>query len=184
MLTSLSPCITEEGFRMLPASGIDMKMIRLWHSTAQSNDISAGRSCLLRLYCWHWLLGACILTMYVAWLYGIYVPDLQFTVHDKDSAEYWSCMSEIFPTLLRSCTENSPYDRPFKTVVPLWCHAPFEPEGILRYVDSVQILGTSCLSSESLTLHTVIAVPYLQFFLQSLEFMDRCMVLGFQFQDL
>ncbi|KAK8589260.1 hypothetical protein V6N12_023662 [Hibiscus sabdariffa] len=89
MLTSLSPYITEEGFRMLRASGVDMKMIRWWHSTAQSNDISAGRFCLLRLYCWHWLLGACILTMYLAWLYGTYVPDLQFTVHDKDGADYW-----------------------------------------------------------------------------------------------
>lgn len=37
-----------------------------------------------------------------------------------------------FSKVLQACTENSPYEGPFQIDAPSWCHAPFEPEGILR----------------------------------------------------
>ncbi|WJX80086.1 heparan-alpha-glucosaminide N-acetyltransferase [Trifolium repens] len=40
---------------------------------------------IFKLYYWHWLVAACILTVYLALLYGIHVPDWQFTVHNPDS---------------------------------------------------------------------------------------------------
>ncbi|BAT81965.1 hypothetical protein VIGAN_03189000 [Vigna angularis var. angularis] len=53
----------ESGFSHAPDNltyGVDMKQIR-------------------------WQVGACILAVYLALLYGMYVPDWQFTVHNPDS---------------------------------------------------------------------------------------------------
>ncbi|GLT68676.1 hypothetical protein SLA2020_408850 [Shorea laevis] len=36
-----------------------------------------------------------------------------------------------------SCTENSPYEGPLRKDAPSWCHAPFEPEGILSSISSL-----------------------------------------------
>jgi hypothetical protein len=33
-------------------------------------------------------MGACILVIYLAVIYGTYVPHWQFTVNDRDSADY------------------------------------------------------------------------------------------------
>ncbi|KAK9016952.1 hypothetical protein V6N11_079444 [Hibiscus sabdariffa] len=162
--------------------GVDMRMIRfcgilqriafaylvvalaeIFLKDAQSNDTPAGHFSVFRLYCWHWLLGACILIMYLALLYGTYVPDWQFTVRDKDSADFGrvftvacnvrgkldppcNAVGYIDRKVLginhmyrkpawrryKACTENSPYEGPFKNDAPSWCRAPFEPEGILR----------------------------------------------------
>ena len=40
----------------------------------------------------------------------------------------------IFSEVLQACNENSPYEGPFRKDAPSWCYAPFEPEGILRFV--------------------------------------------------
>ncbi|XP_015570418.1 heparan-alpha-glucosaminide N-acetyltransferase isoform X2 [Ricinus communis] len=37
----------------------------------------------------------------------------------------------------KACTENSPYDGPFLINAPSWCHAPFEPEGILSSISAI-----------------------------------------------
>ncbi|XVF31383.1 hypothetical protein REPUB_Repub16aG0141400 [Reevesia pubescens] len=167
--------------------GVDMKMIRfcgilqriafaylvvalaeIFLKDTQAKDIAAGHFSVFRLYCWHWLVGACMLIMYLALLYGTYVPDWQFTVHNKDSAEYGKVFTvacnvrgkldppcnavgyidrEVLginhmyqrPAWRRSkaCTENSPYEGPFKNGAPSWCHAPFEPEGILSSISAI-----------------------------------------------
>ncbi|OMP03292.1 hypothetical protein COLO4_10523 [Corchorus olitorius] len=167
--------------------GVDVKMIRfcgilqriafaylvvalaeIFLRLSPSKDVSAGHFSVFRLYCWQWLVGACILVMYLALLYGTYVPDWQFTVLDKNSPEYGKVFSvtcnvrgklnppcnavgyidrEVLginhmyqrPALRRSkaCMENSPYEGPFKTGAPSWCHAPFEPEGILSSISAV-----------------------------------------------
>ncbi|TYI57846.1 hypothetical protein E1A91_D11G311300v1 [Gossypium mustelinum] len=167
--------------------GVDMQMIRfcgilqriafaylvvalaeIFLKDAQSNDIAAGYCSVFRLYCWHWLLGACILILYLAMLYGIYVPDWQFAVHDKESAVYGrvfavdcnvrgklnppcNAVGYIDREILginhlylkpawrraKACTDNSPYEGPFKNDAPSWCHAPFEPEGILSSISAV-----------------------------------------------
>ncbi|XP_040935817.1 heparan-alpha-glucosaminide N-acetyltransferase isoform X2 [Gossypium hirsutum] len=167
--------------------GVDMQMIRfcgilqriafaylvvalaeIFLKDAQSNDIAAGYCSVFRLYCWHWLLGACILILYLAMLYGTYVPDWQFAVHDKESADYGrvftvdcnvrgklnppcNAVGYIDREILginhmylkpawrraKACTVNSPYEGPFINDAPSWCHAPFEPEGILSSISAV-----------------------------------------------
>ncbi|CAN1355918.1 Heparan-alpha-glucosaminide N-acetyltransferase [Linum perenne] len=37
----------------------------------------------------------------------------------------------------KPCTPNSPHEGPFRDDSPSWCHAPFEPEGILSSISAV-----------------------------------------------
>ncbi|KOM24853.1 hypothetical protein LR48_Vigan1453s000100 [Vigna angularis] len=114
------------------------------------------------------LVGASILAVYLALLYGMYVPDWQFTVHNPDSIYNGTTLTvtcgvrgkldppcnvvgyidrEVLginhmykhPAWRRSeaCTENSPYEGPFKRSAPSWCYAPFEPEGILSSISAI-----------------------------------------------
>lgn len=87
--------------------GVDMKMIRwcgilqrialaylvvalveIFTKNPQENYESSSSFSIFRKYCWHWLFGACVVTVYLAILYGIYVPDWQFTVQDRDNPNY------------------------------------------------------------------------------------------------
>ncbi|CAI9103428.1 OLC1v1001902C1 [Oldenlandia corymbosa var. corymbosa] len=84
---------------------------------------------IFKIYMWHWVLGACVLIIYLAVLYGTYVPDWQFTVHNEASTE--------FGKLLTACTYSSPGAGPFRSDAPTWCLAPFEPEGILSSISAI-----------------------------------------------
>ncbi|CAL1407477.1 unnamed protein product [Linum trigynum] len=91
--------------------GVDMKRIRLcgilqriafaylivalveiFTKDSRANDMKdespPGTFSIFRLYCWHWVVAAWILIIYLAVLYGTYVPDWQFTIHNKDSPDY------------------------------------------------------------------------------------------------
>ncbi|KOM52833.1 hypothetical protein LR48_Vigan09g149200 [Vigna angularis] len=179
----------EGGFSHAPDNltyGVDMKQIRwcgilqrialaylvvalveIFSRSAQDRDPSTQLS-ILKLYYWHWQVGACILAVYLALLYGMYVPDWQFTVHNPDSIYNGTTLTvtcgvrgkldppcnvvgyidrEVLginhmykhPAWRRSeaCTENSPYEGPFKRSAPSWCYAPFEPEGILSSISAI-----------------------------------------------
>ncbi|WVY94385.1 hypothetical protein V8G54_033473 [Vigna mungo] len=98
--------LLQGGFSHAPDNltyGVDMKQIRwcgilqrialaylvvalveIFSRSAQDRDPPTQIS-ILKLYYWHWLVGACILAVYLALLYGMYVPDWQFTVHNPDS---------------------------------------------------------------------------------------------------
>ncbi|ONK62968.1 uncharacterized protein A4U43_C07F10030 [Asparagus officinalis] len=43
---------------------------------------------IFKLYCWQWLLGICILGIYLIVIYTTYVPDWVYTVKDIDSRDY------------------------------------------------------------------------------------------------
>ncbi|KAJ6757142.1 HEPARAN-ALPHA-GLUCOSAMINIDE N-ACETYLTRANSFERASE-LIKE PROTEIN (DUF1624) [Salix koriyanagi] len=140
-------------------------LIEIFTKKEQTKELPPGWPSIFKLYSSQWLMGACILVIYMAAIYGTYVPNWQFTVQDRDSADYGKvftvecavrgnldppCNAVGFidrktlginhmyqhPAWKRSeaCTENSPYEGPFRTSAPSWCKAPFEPEGILRFV--------------------------------------------------
>ncbi|CAL9111232.1 unnamed protein product [Musa textilis] len=87
--------------------GVDMKQIRwcgilqrialaymvvavleiLTKDTKFENQSTTSCS-LFKLYYWQWLFAACVLAIYFAVIYGTYVPDWEFTVHDSDSQDY------------------------------------------------------------------------------------------------
>ncbi|KAJ0015270.1 hypothetical protein Pint_19772 [Pistacia integerrima] len=147
-------------------------MVEIFTKDAQDKNQSPGCFSIFRLYCWHWLVGACVLIIYLAIIYGTYVPDWQFTIHNKDSADFGkvfnvSCgvsrkldppcnavgyvdrkvlginhmyhhpawrRSKVVP---QACTQDSPYEGPLRSDAPSWCHAPFEPEGILSSISAI-----------------------------------------------
>ncbi|GKV18523.1 hypothetical protein SLEP1_g28889 [Rubroshorea leprosula] len=167
--------------------GVDMKMIRIggilqriafsyllvaileiFLKDGASKVLLHGHFSIFKCHCRHWAMGAFSIIVYSAFMYGIYVPDWHFTVHNKDSADY----GKVFPVTCRvrgkldppcnavglidrsvlginhmyqhpawrrskACTENSPYEGPLRKGAPSWCHAPFEPEGILSSISSL-----------------------------------------------
>ncbi|KAM7478255.1 hypothetical protein LguiA_026468 [Lonicera macranthoides] len=68
-------------------------LIEITTKDAQAKDLSPGHLSIFKLYCWHWVLGACVLIVYLAVIYGTYVPDWQFTIHDPDSADFGKTLS-------------------------------------------------------------------------------------------
>ncbi|KDO56215.1 hypothetical protein CISIN_1g012127mg [Citrus sinensis] len=145
-----------------------VSLVEIFTKDVQDKDQSVGRFSIFRLYCWHWLMAACVLVVYLALLYGTYVPDWQFTIINKDSADYGKVFNVTcgvraklnppcnavgyidrkvlginhmyhHPAWRRSkaCTQDSPFEGPLRKDAPSWCHAPFEPEGLLSSVSSI-----------------------------------------------
>ncbi|XP_072985265.1 uncharacterized protein [Typha latifolia] len=102
--------ILQGGYSHAPGDltyGVDMKQIR-WCGILQRialaylvvaifeilmkdgklEDQQFAKCSIFRLYCWQWLLAACILVVYLAVIYGIYVPDWEFRVQYVDSPDY------------------------------------------------------------------------------------------------
>ncbi|CDP17187.1 unnamed protein product [Coffea canephora] len=52
---------------------------------AQVKDLSHQWFSIFKMYIWHWVLGASVLIIYLAVLYGTRVPDWHFIVHNEDS---------------------------------------------------------------------------------------------------
>ncbi|KAI7741276.1 hypothetical protein M8C21_015983 [Ambrosia artemisiifolia] len=63
-------------------------MLEIATQGAQAKELPPARFSIFKLYLWHWLLGACVLIVYLAAIYGTHVPTWQFTVHNTDSPDY------------------------------------------------------------------------------------------------
>uniref|UniRef100_A0A6N2LED5 Heparan-alpha-glucosaminide N-acetyltransferase catalytic domain-containing protein n=1 Tax=Salix viminalis TaxID=40686 RepID=A0A6N2LED5_SALVM len=63
-------------------------LIEIFTKKEQTKELPPGWPSIFKLYSSQWLMGACILVIYVAAIYGTYVPNWQFTVQDRDSADY------------------------------------------------------------------------------------------------
>ncbi|CAB4285368.1 unnamed protein product [Prunus armeniaca] len=143
-------------------------LIEIFSRGAQTKNMAPSGFSIFKLYYWHWLVAACVLTIYFAVIYGTYVPDWQFTVLDRKSIDYGksftvACgvrgqldppcnavgyidrevlgINHMYPRPAwkrsKACTENSPYAGPFRHDAPSWCHAPFEPEGIVSSISAI-----------------------------------------------
>ncbi|KAI3979025.1 hypothetical protein MKX01_016200 [Papaver californicum] len=65
-----------------------VSLLEICTKNAQTKDNAPGGWSIYMLYSWHWIAGACILVVYFSVLYGTYVPDWKYTVHNKDSPDY------------------------------------------------------------------------------------------------
>ncbi|XAR49148.1 Heparan-alpha-glucosaminide N-acetyltransferase [Bertholletia excelsa] len=65
-----------------------VSLLEISTKSAQARKLSSCRFSIFKLYIWHWLAGACVLILYLALIYGIYVPDWDFTVQNVDSIDY------------------------------------------------------------------------------------------------
>ncbi|KAH6820090.1 heparan-alpha-glucosaminide N-acetyltransferase-like protein [Perilla frutescens var. hirtella] len=89
--------------------GVDMKEIRWWgilqrialaylvvalveimtrSSVSKGLVTGIGKLSIFKLYFWHWIVATCVLSVYLAMLYGIYVHDWQFRVKNTDSPDF------------------------------------------------------------------------------------------------
>ncbi|KAM7461963.1 hypothetical protein LguiA_030084 [Lonicera macranthoides] len=94
-------------------------LIEITTKDAQAKNLSPGHLSIFKLYRRHWVLGACVLIVYLAIIYGAYVPDWQFTIHNPDSVDFGKTQTA------------------FTTSSPSWCWAPFELEGILSSISVI-----------------------------------------------
>ncbi|KAI4301759.1 hypothetical protein L6164_035006 [Bauhinia variegata] len=60
-------------------------LVEIFSRRALAKDLAPTHISIFQIYYWHWLVGACVLIVYMALLYGLYVPDWKFTVHNPDS---------------------------------------------------------------------------------------------------
>ncbi|MCD7455835.1 hypothetical protein HAX54_029758 [Datura stramonium] len=126
-------------------------IIEITTRRAQSEGLPTGWFSIFKLYCWQWVIGACVLVVYLATLYGTYVPDWNFVVQNPDSVDFGKTLTvtcnvrgNLDPPCnavgyidRQACTKNSPYEGPFRDDAPSWCWAPFEPEGILSSISAI-----------------------------------------------
>lgn len=140
-------------------------LVEIFSRDSQAKDLASSWFSVFKLYFWHWLVGASVLVVYLAVIYGTYVPDWQFTVQRNNVTVELTVacgmrgkldppcnavgyvdrkvlgLNHMYrhPAWKRSkaCTENSPYEGPFRNGAPSWCYAPFEPEGILSSISAI-----------------------------------------------
>ncbi|KAL5566370.1 hypothetical protein UlMin_029534 [Ulmus minor] len=65
-----------------------VSLVEIFSRDAQPKVLSRRWFSIFKSYAWHWVVGACVLVLYLAVLYGTYVPDWHFTVNDEDSIDY------------------------------------------------------------------------------------------------
>ncbi|XP_042987687.1 heparan-alpha-glucosaminide N-acetyltransferase isoform X2 [Carya illinoinensis] len=140
-------------------------LVEIFSTDARGKDPVSSWFSVFKLYYWHWLVAASVLIVYLAVIYGTYVPDWKFTVLNSNSTVEMTVacgmsgkldppcnavgyidrlvlgLNHMYqhPAWKRSkaCTDNSPYEGPFRSGAPSWCYAPFEPEGVLSSVSSI-----------------------------------------------
>ncbi|RZC59953.1 hypothetical protein C5167_021706 [Papaver somniferum] len=106
-----------------------VSLLEIFMKKAQTKHIAPGGWSVYTLYSSHWIAGACIPVVYFSVLYGTYVPDWKYTVHNKYSPDYGKDFI--------ACTDRSPYEGSFRKDAPLWCQGPFEPEGLLSSIAAI-----------------------------------------------
>ncbi|ANM70716.1 heparan-alpha-glucosaminide N-acetyltransferase-like protein (DUF1624) [Arabidopsis thaliana] len=68
-------------------------LVEIFTKDSHEENLSTGRFSIFKSYYWHWIVAASVLVIYLATLYGTYVPDWEFVVYDKDSVLYGKILS-------------------------------------------------------------------------------------------
>ncbi|XP_024519084.1 heparan-alpha-glucosaminide N-acetyltransferase isoform X2 [Selaginella moellendorffii] len=119
---------------------------------------------IMQNYLFHWIFVVVTLTVYLSLLYGLKVPHWQFELpNNRNITMTVTCGTrsnldpacnavgyvdrqilgvnhlDQQPVFIRteSCSINSPDYGPLPADAPVWCHAPFDPEGILSSVSAI-----------------------------------------------
>ncbi|KDO44445.1 hypothetical protein CISIN_1g0107912mg, partial [Citrus sinensis] len=113
-------------------------------------------------YQWQWIGGFIAFVIYIITTYSLYVPNWSFSEHSDHGVkkyivkcgmrghlgpacnavgyvdrELWGInhlYSDPVWSRLEACTLSSPNSGPLREDAPSWCRAPFEPEGLLRFI--------------------------------------------------
>ncbi|KAG1331650.1 heparan-alpha-glucosaminide N-acetyltransferase [Cocos nucifera] len=135
----------------------------IWFTS--DDDVDSGYS-LLRRYRFQLLVGLILTTIYMAFLYGLYVPDWEYQIPEAasspktisvkcgvrgDTGPACNAVGMIDRKILgiqhlykrpvyertKQCSINSPDNGPPPPDAPSWCQAPFDPEGLLSSLMAV-----------------------------------------------
>nr|GMD42223.1 heparan-alpha-glucosaminide N-acetyltransferase isoform X1 [Ipomoea batatas] len=84
-------------------------MVEISMQISQAKVLSPERFSIFKLYYRHWVVGGCVLVVYLATLYGTYVPDWQFLVENTDSPDFGKILTV-------SCNVRGKLDPPCNAV--------------------------------------------------------------------
>ncbi|KAJ0088687.1 hypothetical protein Patl1_32217 [Pistacia atlantica] len=140
-------------------------VIEILTSKRRPTVLEPGHFSIFTAYRWQWLGGFVAFLVYMITTYSLYVPDWGFVVHPNHEAkrytvkcgmrghlgpacnavgyvdrEVWGInhlYSSPVWSRLKACTLSSPNSGPFREDAPTWCHAPFEPEGLLSTISAI-----------------------------------------------
>ncbi|KAL3349657.1 hypothetical protein AABB24_022656 [Solanum stoloniferum] len=79
------------------------------NKTSPIQRLPTGWFSIFKLYSWQWVIGACVLVVYLATLYGTYVPDWNFVVQNPDNVDFGK-------TLTVTCNMRGNLDPPCNAV--------------------------------------------------------------------
>ncbi|PIN10307.1 heparan-alpha-glucosaminide N-acetyltransferase [Handroanthus impetiginosus] len=128
-------------------------------------NLNPGHLSIFTAYKWQWIGGFVAFVIYMVTTFSLYVPDWSFVVHHHEKTERYTVKCGMRGHLgpacnavgyvdrqvwginhlyvepvwarLRACTFSSPGSGPFRKDAPSWCHAPFEPEGLLSSISAI-----------------------------------------------
>lgn len=130
------------------------------------DNVNSGSS-LLSKYRFQWALALMLTTVYLCLLYGLYVPDWEYQIPTESSSTQklfsvkcgirgdtgpgCNAVGMIDRKILgiqhlyrratyartQECSINSPDHGPLPSDAPLWCQAPFDPEGLVSSVMAI-----------------------------------------------
>ncbi|KAG4130391.1 hypothetical protein ERO13_D09G141000v2 [Gossypium hirsutum] len=125
--------------------------------------LSPGHLSIFTAYRWQWIGGFIAFSFYMITTYSLYIPDWSFINHKEGKAYTVKCgmRGHLGPACnavgyvdreilgknhlykspawqhLKACTLSSPRSGPFREDAPGWCHANFEPEGLLSSISAI-----------------------------------------------
>ncbi|KAJ7979699.1 Heparan-alpha-glucosaminide N-acetyltransferase [Quillaja saponaria] len=130
------------------------------------DNVTSGVS-LLKKYQYQWVVALVLTSLYLALLYGLYVPDWEYQIPNApssapkifsvkcgvraDSGPACNAVGMVDRKILgiqhlyrrpiyartKQCSINSPDYGPLPPDAPSWCQAPFDPEGLLSSVMAI-----------------------------------------------
>ncbi|XP_039016002.1 heparan-alpha-glucosaminide N-acetyltransferase-like [Hibiscus syriacus] len=125
--------------------------------------LSPGHVSIFTAYRWQWIGGFIAFSIYMITTYSLYIPDWSFVDHKGGKTYTVKCgtrghlgpacnavgyvdreilgINHLYKSPvwqhLKACTLSSPRAGPFRYDASRWCHANFEPEGLLSSVSAI-----------------------------------------------
>ncbi|KAK4281519.1 hypothetical protein QN277_013000 [Acacia crassicarpa] len=141
-------------------------MIETFTAKLRPTTLNPGYFSIFTAYRWQWIGGFVAFIIYMVTTFALYVPDWSFVDHSPNGdlkkytvicgmrghlgpacnavghvdRQVWGVnhlYSQPVWARLKACTLSSPAQGPFREDAPAWCHAPFEPEGLLSSISAI-----------------------------------------------
>jgi heparan-alpha-glucosaminide N-acetyltransferase len=137
-------------------------LIEVVTTKQRPNVLKPGHFSIFTSYKWQWLGGFIAFAIYMITTFSLYVPDWSFFTEDHHEytvkcgmrghlgpacnavgyvdRQLWG-INHLYSSpvwqRLKACTFSSPSSGPYRKDAPLWCRAPFEPEGSLSTISAI-----------------------------------------------